>query len=133
VRRAARPAAARGVISQVHRMAAARIPAAAPLARQHGASAGLSHFDLARRLVPLSPPNSGLPEFGKHGAQVGQARPAWRGRGEGLSELQLKVRVALTRLASLATLSPAGRGKAAASPPPGLRYVRTRADSALAG
>ena len=37
--------------------------------------------DLARRLVPLSPPNSGLPEFGKHGAQVGQARPAWRGLG----------------------------------------------------
>src|SRR5438132_10734800 len=62
-------------------------------------------FDLARRLVPLSPPNSGLPEFGKHGAQVGQARPAWRGWGEGLSELELKTRAPLTRLASLATLS----------------------------
>jgi hypothetical protein len=33
------------------------------------------------------------------------------GRGEGLYELQLKLRAPLTRLASLATLSPLGRGE----------------------
>jgi len=37
------------------------------------------------------------------------------GRGEGLYELQLKLRAPLTRLASLATLSPAGRGGARAA------------------
>src|SRR5262249_32919064 len=43
--------------------------------------------------------------------------------GEGLSEAQLELRAPLTRLASLATLSPAGRGENAAS----VRLDMTRA------
>jgi hypothetical protein len=45
-----------------------------------------------------------------HGACAPSPRRG-EGWGEGLYELQLKLRAPLTRLASLATLSPAGRGK----------------------
>ena len=45
-----------------------------------------------------------------HGASAPSPRRG-EGWGEGFYELQLKLRASLTRLASLATLSPAGRGQ----------------------
>ena len=62
------------------------------------------HDDVAR-LFRAGPPHVGA---------CGSCAPSPRrgeGRGEGLSEPELKLRAPLTRLASLATLSPSGRGK----------------------
>jgi hypothetical protein len=51
--------------------------------------------------------------FGGRGGEglPAETRRAKAGRGEGLYEFQSKLRAPLTRLAALATLSPAGRGE----------------------
>src|SRR5262249_28668274 len=47
----------------------------------------------------------------RHAAYASRGHESYKGWGEGLYDLRLRLRAALTRLAALATLSPAGRGK----------------------